>query len=47
MPEYKDTSLNTEMEIMADLYNGRIVIVDKNYKIVVVRCLICQWGGST
>lgn len=34
MPEYKDTSLNTEMEITADLYNGRIVIVDKNYKIV-------------
>ncbi len=34
LPDYKDSSLNTEMEITADLYNGRIVIVDKNYRII-------------
>ena len=34
LPEYKNTSINMEMEITADIFNGRIVIVDKNYRIV-------------
>ncbi len=34
MPEYKDTGLNMELTITADIYNGRIVIVDKSYRIV-------------
>lgn len=34
LPEYQDTGLNTEMEITADIFNGRIVIVDKSYRIV-------------
>ena len=27
LPEYKNTSINMEMEITADIFNGRIVIV--------------------
>lgn len=34
MPEYQDTGLNMELTITADIYNGRIVIVDKSYRIV-------------
>lgn len=34
LPEYQDTGLNTEMEITADIFNGRIVIVDRSYRIV-------------
>ncbi len=34
LPDYKNTSINMEMEITADIFNGRIVIVDKNYRIV-------------
>ena len=34
MPEYQDIELNMEMEVVADIFNGRIVIVDKSYRIV-------------
>ncbi len=33
-PEYQDIKLNMEMEVAADIFNGRIVIVDKSYRIV-------------
>ncbi len=32
--EGKEASLNSEMEIMADVYNGRIVVVDRDFRIV-------------
>ena len=32
--DVKDTLLDNEMDVLADIYSGRIVVVDKNYKIV-------------
>lgn len=32
--DVKDTILESEMDVLADIYNGRIVVVDKDFKIV-------------
>ena len=32
--DVKDTLLDNEMDVLADIYSGRIVVVDKNYKFV-------------